>query len=145
MSWTQSERITQMVGEMSSVFCRRKMWIPLTKYGKNDEEFGFTLISSFLWRRFGSTPNSSIVNTQLCGCISFNKSKFLLEAAGNKKNESETMEGGACKMPFCVGTINSTRSLSRVPFVIVLNGNHNWGGRTLFHYCDSTSITYQLQ
>lgn len=42
----------------------RKMRIPLTNYGKNDEESGSTLISFFLQRRFGSTPNCSIVNVQ---------------------------------------------------------------------------------
>lgn len=39
----------------------RKQWISLKKYGKNNEEFGFTIISSFLRRRFGFAPNQSIV------------------------------------------------------------------------------------
>lgn len=99
---------------------QRKMWIPPTNYGKNDEEFGFTLISFFLQRRFGSAPNCSIVNSQSCGCVSSNKSQFLLEAAENKQKKSETMEGGTCKMSFHVITINSRPSLSCVPLVIVL-------------------------
>lgn len=33
--YTDGGRDEQCVG-------RRKMWIPLTNYGKNDEEFGFT-------------------------------------------------------------------------------------------------------
>lgn len=99
---------------------RRKMRIPLTNYGKNDKKFGFTWISSFLQRCFGSTPNCSIVNAQPCGCISSDKSKFLLKTAGNKQIMPETMEGGACKMSLCVRTINSRHSLTCVPLVIVL-------------------------
>lgn len=68
-------------------YTQRKKWIPLTNYGKDDDEFGFALLSSFLRRRFGSPPNCFIVNAQPCGCVSCNKSKFLLEAAGNKQNE----------------------------------------------------------
>lgn len=64
----------------------RKIWIPLTNYGKNDEESGSTLISFFLQRRFGLTPNCSIVNVQCCAGISSNESKFLLKASGNKQN-----------------------------------------------------------
>ncbi len=37
----------------------RKKWIPLTNYGKNDEELGFMKISSLL-RSFGRTPNCSM-------------------------------------------------------------------------------------
>lgn len=65
----------------------RKMWIPLTNYRKNDEKFGFTWISSFLQKRFGSAPIRSIVNALACGRSSFDKSKFLLKAAGNKQKE----------------------------------------------------------
>lgn len=128
---------------------QRKMWIPLTNYGKNDKEFGFILISPFLRRRFGSTPNCSIVNAQPCGCISSNKSKFFLKTAGNKQKMSETMEGSACKMSLCVRTINSRRSLSCVPLVIVLEGELQlrWknGAISLLWFCFHLHIDFNKQ
>lgn len=69
----------------------------------------------------------------------------------NKKNESETMEGGACKMPFCVRTISPRRSLSCVPFVTVLEWESQLRWKNLvtllrihFHYL-STSINNKLK
>lgn len=77
-----------MVGRAELCVNPGKMWIPLTNYGKNYEEFGFTLISSFLRGRFGLTPNCSIVNAQpLRLYFLYNKIKFLLKAAGNKQKE----------------------------------------------------------
>lgn len=99
-------------GRDEQCFSRRKMWIPLTNYGKNDEEFGFTLISSFLWRRLGSTPNSSIVNAQLCGCVSSNKSKFLLEASGNKQKERVWDNGRGCMQNAILCQNNQSKALA---------------------------------
>lgn len=129
---------------------RGKMWILLTNYGKNDEELGFTIISSLLQRRFGQTPNCSMVNAQPCACISSSDSKFLLKAAWNKRKKkwvwNNGMEGGAWKMPFCARIINSRSSLSCLPWVIVLKWESQlrWKNLTvLLSY--STSMTYQLQ
>lgn len=94
---------------------RRKLWIPLTNHGRNDGDSGFPLIPFFLQRGFGSLPNCSVVNARR-GCARFNKSKFLLKAAGNKQNKNETMEGDPCKMSFRFKTISSRHSLSCVPF-----------------------------
>lgn len=81
---------------------QRKMRIPPTNYGNNDEEFGFAFISSFLRMRFGLEPNCSTVNAQGCVCVSSDQSRL----AGNKQT-SETMEVGVSKRPVCVRTINS--------------------------------------
>lgn len=75
-------------GRNDQCISRRKMWIPPTNYGKNDEEFGFTLISFFLQRRFGSAPNCSTINSQ---CFLQQKS---IPPRGGRKQTKEVWDNG---------------------------------------------------
>ena len=75
--------------------------------GRMTREFGSTWISSFLRRRFGSTPNCSIVNAQRLMLV-FSWTKLNSSSRQQEiKRESETMEGDTCKTLLCVRTINS--------------------------------------
>lgn len=96
MSWTQSERITQMVGEMNSVLDEGKCGFLWQTLGRMTRYLATHYYLPFYERRFGLTPNCFIVNAQPCGCISSNKSKFLQKAAGNKHNEWVWDNGSGC-------------------------------------------------
>lgn len=104
MSWTQSERITQMSGEMNCVLAQGKCGFHWN-YGKNDEESGFTLISRFL--TIGRRPKRSVVNARPCGCVSYDKSTFLL--ASDKKQTERVWDNGRGRMQSAVACQNNQR------------------------------------